>query len=521
MRRFALPNLFRGAAAKTPAPSVCVPARAPAATGAPAESPVSPIATAAAAAATLAAAASSLPRDAHQACAAPCAAEARRFASSGSSSSSSAKEDFYEVLGVSKTASDADIKKAYRKKAMETHPDRPGGSKDTFAKVGEAYEVLSDPQKRQTYDTYGAEAATRQGPGGMGDFGGRSPEDIFADFFRNAGGGNPFAQGGAGGGQQRVRVSDIDTVITVSLEELFTGVTKTIRVNRPTVCTKCSGSGSNKGEAGKKRCASCNGSGREVQQIRMGPGMVQQLVQECRRCNGVGTSIAQEDVCSACRSEGFQVKPADLTVQVPAGVPDGAYLIMRGMAGDVPGAEPGDVNVQVQLRPHPVFRMLGKDLVVVHSCTLSEALLGLELRLTMPDGRTVIATSPASTVLKPNCVLNFPGMGMPSPREGGGASQGNGNLYVVIQLQMPARLTAEQREKLEAILGKPARDTGAPESARVAGKLMTQNFDELQRTKANEWASAEQRGGGRPRSRQGGGGGGGGGGQQGVQCAQQ
>lgn len=438
------------------------------------------------------------------------------------SSTSSSKQDFYEVLGVSKGASEADIKKAYRKKAMETHPDRPNGNKEMFAKVGEAYEVLSDPQKRQVYDQYGAEAATGAGGmggmGGMGGFGGRSAEDIFADFFRSAGGGNPFAGGdGMGGQQRRMRVSDIDTVVTCTLEELYTGVTKTIRVNRPNIYTNCKGSGSKKGADGKKKCVNCNGSGREVQQIRMGPGMVQQLVQECRRCNGTGKTISPEDACGSCRSEGYSMKSEELSIHIPAGIPDGATMVMRGMAGEIPDAEPGDINIQIQMRPHAQFKRLGKDLVVNHTITLSEALLGMELRLTMPDGRTVVATSPANQVLKSNTVLSFPGLGMPGNRESG--STANGNLYINVSVKMPATLTNDQKTKLEEILGAPNRDKGAPENSRVAGKMLTQSWEELSRAKAGEW---ENYGAGAGGGRRGGGGArrGGGGGQQ-AECVQQ
>lgn len=436
------------------------------------------------------------------------------------------KQDFYEVLGVSKTATDAEIKKAYRKKAMETHPDRPGGNKDTFAKVGEAYECLSDASKRQMYDQYGAEAANMGGMGGpggmggMGGFGGRSAEDIFADFFRasGGGGGNPFGGDMGGGQMRRQRVSDIDTVVTCSLEELYTGVTKSIRVNRPSVCTGCKGSGSNKGKEGKKKCVNCNGSGREVQQIRMGPGMVQQLVQECRRCNGTGKTIATEDQCNTCRAEGFQMKSEELSIHIPAGIPDGATLVMRGMAGEIPDADPGDINIQIQMRPHAQFKRMGKDLVVNHTCTLSEALLGMELRLTMPDGRTVVATSPANSVLKANTVLSFPGLGMPSTRETHGS--GNGNLYINVNVKMPATLTNDQKTELEKILGAPSRDKGAPDNSRVAGKMLTQSWEELSRAKAGEWSSGGAGGGnGGGRGRRGGGQGQPGG--QGVECAQQ
>ena len=447
--------------------------------------------------------------------ASPTATWAARWAST---SGATPKKDFYETLGVTKTANESEIKKAYRKKAMDYHPDRPGGNKDKFAALSEAYEVLSDTQKRQVYDQYGAEAATQQGPGGMGGMGGmggRSPEDIFAEFFRSGAGGgmDPFGGGGGGGGQKRMRVADIDTTVTCSLEELFSGTTKTIRVQRPISCATCKGSGSSKGKEGKKTCAQCNGAGREVQQVRMGPGMVQQLVQDCRRCNGTGKTIAAEDVCKTCRSEGYSVKSEEMSIHIPAGVSDGNVMVMRGMAGDIPGAEPGDINVQIQMRPHSVFKRMGKDLIVNHTCSLSEALLGMEVRLTMPDGRTVVAASPENSVLKPNCVISLPGLGMPAAKEQGGGSPGN--LYVVVNVKMPNTLNKEQRAQIEATLGKPSRDAGAPEGSRTPGKLLTQSFEELSRSKANDWAE-RPRGGGN-----GGRGGQRGGPQQGAECVQQ
>lgn len=384
---------------------------------------------------------------------------------------------------------------------MEVHPDRPGGNKEAFAALAEAYEVLSDPQKRQVYDQYGAEAATSNHPGmggfgggGGGGTGGRSPEDIFADFFRQAGGGNPFGDAG-GGGRQRMRVSDIEAVVSCTLEEIYSGVHKSIRMSRPHLCASCKGSGSSKGESGKKKCVNCNGSGREVQQVRMGPGMVQQLVQDCRRCSGQGSTIASEDACRACRTEGYVTKSDDISIAIPAGVPDGAVMVLRGMAGDMPDAEPGDINVRIQVKPHSVFQRMGKDLIVQHTCTLSEALLGMELRLTMPDGRTVVASSPPNQTLKANAVLSFAGLGMPAYR-GNGGSATPGNLYVVISVKMPAVLTNEQKELLEKALGKPSRDAGAPESSRIAGKLMTQSFEDLQKAKSGEWSNASSSSGG-------------------------
>lgn len=402
----------------------------------------------------------------------------------------SKSKDFYEVLGVSKTASAADIKKAYRKRAMETHPDQ-GGDKDEFASVAQAYEVLSSPEKRQVYDQYGAEAATNPGMGGMGGggmggmggFGGRDPSDIFAEFFRQSGG-NPFGGMGGGGGRQMQKVEDVEATLRLTLEEANTGVTKKIRIERPETCGTCRGEGTKDGKA-KSACGKCRGAGRIVQQHTMGPGMVQQVVTQCPACNGAGKTAAPGDQCGDCHGQGFKTKSATVSVTVPKGVHGNNILVMQGEAGTMPNAVPGDLHVHLEIAKHRVFERKGNDLLVQHECTLIEALAGVEKKITLLDGRTIVVKTPAGEVIRDNGVIKVPGEGMATQ------SGGRGDLFVVVKISMPKTLKPEQLAKLEEVLGKPRRESDDAGTTVAKCSVLADTREVLERQKASQWEQTD------------------------------
>lgn len=423
-----------------------------------------------------------------------------RFASSGS-------KDFYKTLGVSKTASKDEIKKAYRKRALETHPDQ-GGKKEEFAEVAEAYEVLSNAEKRQMYDQYGSEGMDQMGgmggPGGMGGFGGRRPEDIFSEFFRQSG------FGGFHGGMQQAGVPPLDVKLRLTLEEIAKGASKTVRVTRPTICGDCRGNGT-KSQQPKPQCSQCHGSGQVIQQHRMGAGMVQQVVSQCPRCGGTGSVAKKDDECPRCHGAGHRNMAQEINLQIPPGVPSGATMVVQGEGGTMPNVPPGDLHVHLEQVEHAVFTRRGADLTATMEITLSEALLGFERPMKMVDGRTVCVKGPDG-VVKHNSVIRLAGEGMPK------AESGKGDLYVFLTVAMPRTLTAEQKAAITTAFGAPAKDANATSGNTVVGKLLRESKEQLLEQKASAWAD-EERGGGR--GQRGGRGSRGGPQQGGVECAQQ
>ncbi|KAG5492718.1 hypothetical protein JKF63_01298 [Porcisia hertigi] len=434
---------------------------------------------------------------------------------------SSGNKDYYKMLGVNRTDDLKEIKKAYRKRALETHPDQ-GGSKEEFAEVAEAYEVLSNPEKRKIYDQYGSEAANMPNMGGaegMGGFGagGRSAEEIFAEFFRSGmGGRGGFGDmfGGGGGRHATPTLQPLEVRTRVTLEDVYKGVTKTMRVNRPKVCSDCNGFGS-KSKTEKPKCTQCNGSGHVVQQHRMGPGMVQQTITECPRCFGTGSVAKPEDQCLKCRGKGYRTVSEDVTIEVPPGVPSNVTLVVRGEGGTIPGAPPADMHLHIEVSPHRVFQRRGNDLIVNKDVTLQEALLGLRMPLKLLDGRTVNVETSAEHILKPDGVIKVTGEGMP------GVSGERGDIYIFTHLKMPNKLTDSQRELIKNAFGTPTSDANASLGNTVKARVMRESREQLEEQRRSLWASQESGGhGGGGSSRRSTGGASAGGAQQ-VECASQ
>ncbi|KAH8613933.1 DnaJ domain [Trypanosoma vivax] len=399
---------------------------------------------------------------------------AMRFSSEG--------KDYYKILGVSQSASPSEIKKAYRKRALETHPDQ-GGNKEDFAEVAEAYECLSNEDRRRVYDQYGSEAASNMNAGGnMGGFGGRTAEDIFAEFFKGG-------MGGFGGETRRgpPQVPPLEVTLNLTLEEVYKGVVKSPRVNRPTICSECRGFGT-KSQKRKPKCAHCDGNGHVVQQHHFGPGMVQQTVTQCPRCNGSGTMAKADDQCSKCRGMGYRTVTQNVSIDVPAGVPPDVTLVVRGEGGTMPEAQPGDLHVHIQVASHETFKRRGNDLLVKKKITLSEALLGFHLTLKMLDGRSICVEAPKEAVLQPSSVLKVPNEGMPD------AHGGRGDLYILTRLKLPRKLTEAQRNAIKQAFGDSKEGSTDTSGKTVTASVMNETVDELESTMASQW-EAQQRGG--------------------------
>ncbi len=343
------------------------------------------------------------------------------------------KADFYEVLGVSKGASGQEIKKAYRKMAMKYHPDRNPGDKQAEAKfkeASEAYEVLSDDQKRAAYDQYGhAGVDPNMGGGGFhAGAGGASFSDIFGDVF-----GDIFG-GGAGGGARSNRGSDLRYTLELDLEEAVRGTSVEIRVPTMVNCETCDGSGAKKGTK-PVSCTTCGGIG----QVRMQQGFFS-VQQTCPSCRGQGKTI--KDPCPDCHGQGRKEKRKTLSVKIPPGVDTGDRIRLagEGEAGAL-GGQAGDLYVQVAVRNHPIFRREGKDLYTEVPISFADAALGGELEVPTLDGRVKLKIPEETQTGK---LFRLRGKGV-TPVRGGNP----GDLLCRVTIETPVNLSKDQKEMLK------------------------------------------------------------------------
>lgn len=350
-------------------------------------------------------------------------------------------EDFYKLLGIEKNATAEEIKKAYRKQAMKYHPDRNPGNKEAeemFKKVSNAYEVLSDPQKRATYDQYGA-AAFEPGGMGMGGAGGgfRDASDIFREFFGGGGGGifDSFFGGGHAAEEEDHRGNDLRFDLEITLEEAASGVEKTIKYRRHTQCRDCHGTGATPGTS-RKTCPTCKGRG----QVVSSNGFFQ-MRRPCPTCHGSGSVV--EKPCRSCGGSGLAVETRTLTKHIPAGVDTGTRLRSSGdgEAGEY-GGEYGDLYLVIHVKPHDLFERDGNDLYCTIPIKFTLAALGGALRVPTLTGSAELKI-PAGT--QNGAVFRMRGMGMPALR-----GNGRGDQYVRIQIDVPKTLSSEQKEKLKA-----------------------------------------------------------------------
>ncbi len=359
-----------------------------------------------------------------------------------------AEEDFYKILGVEKNASAQDIKKAYRKFALKYHPDHNPNDKsaeEMFKKISEAYEILSNEEKRARYDQFGHAAFTQAGgaayssQGGFGGF--QDPFDIFREVFGGGGGGGGAFYDFFGGGSasrsadEPERGSDIRAEIEITLEEATKGASRTIRYNRMVTCPTCNGSGSKNGKSGRKVCSRCKGTG----QVRMSQGFIR-FSEQCPDCGGTGTVI--ENPCDKCGGAGRIKERNEVKIDIPAGVYTGARLRKSG-AGNagVNGGGYGDLYVVIYVAPHERFEREDNNLYTDIKVRFTLAALGGEVEVNTLTSKAVLKI-PAGT--QPNTVLKMKGMGMPNLRGGG-----KGDLFVRINIEVPTKLTDEQRTKLE------------------------------------------------------------------------
>lgn len=348
------------------------------------------------------------------------------------------KRDYYEVMGVDKNASDDDIKKAFRRLAKQYHPDLHPGDKDAEAKfkeVNEAYEVLSNSEKRERYDRFGhagVDPSYGAGAGGAGPFGADIDlGDIFSSFF-----------GGFGGGRQSNpnaprRGTDVEIDLMLSFEEAAKGCKKTINYNCIESCKSCNGSGAASGTS-PRVCPSCNGSG-QVRINKQTPFGVIQTSHQCDKCRGRGKII--EKPCTACSGTGMARNKNSIEITVPAGIDDGQILNVsgRGNAGKNRGPA-GDLHVSVNVRPHPIFERRGDDVWCEIPLTFTQAALGSDVVVPTLDGKVQYTVHEGT---QPNDIFKLKGKGIQHLN-----GRGRGDQYVTVTIEVPKNLSGKQKEIL-------------------------------------------------------------------------
>jgi molecular chaperone DnaJ len=353
-----------------------------------------------------------------------------------------AKRDYYEVLGIQKGASKDDIKKAYRKLAIQYHPDKNPGNKEAeekFKEATEAYEILSDDQKKQAYDQFGF--AGVEGMAGGQDFsqGFRGFEDVFGDFsgifdsfFGSGGGGSRFRGGNSGGARQG---ANLRYDIEIPFKDAVFGSKVEIQYSRNEPCPACSGSGAASG-SGKKVCPTCQGSG----QVRHSQGFFS-VASTCHSCNGEGYII--EHPCKECNGAGTQKKRQKINVTIPAGVENGKRVVIprQGDAGPS-GGSPGDLYVFIRVKPHEYFERQDQDLYCAVPISVTQASLGAEIQVATLDGKTIKVKIPAG--IQNGKLLRIRDEGVP-------ISGRRGNLYIKVIVQIPSKLSRRGRELLEEL----------------------------------------------------------------------
>jgi len=362
-----------------------------------------------------------------------------------------AKRDFYDILGVTRSSSADEIKKAYRNLAIKYHPDKNPGDKEAeekFKEAAEAYEILSSPEKKQRYDQFG-HAGTSAAGGGYG--GHMNMEDIFSQFgdIFGGGGGSPFESFFGGGGQSRggrrvARGTNLRIKVKLTLEEIAKGVEKKIKVNKQVVCNTCDGTGA-KDRSSFHTCNTCGGSGsvRRVTNTILGQ---MQTTSTCPTCNGEGTQITSK--CNTCHGDGVTRGEETISINIPAGVSEGMQLSMSGKGNAAPrGGMPGDLIILIEEIPHETLQREGNNVVYDLHISFIDATLGSSVEVPTIDGKAKIKIEPGTQGGK---ILRLKGKGIPEVN-----SYHRGDQLVYVNIWTPKALSRDERDLLEKLQSSP------------------------------------------------------------------
>ncbi|KAA1478372.1 DnaJ-domain-containing protein [Dentipellis sp. KUC8613] len=341
---------------------------------------------------------------------------------------------FYDLLDVPEDASEADLKKAYRKKALRLHPDK-GGDPELFKEVTHAYEILSDPQKRSVYDARGEAGLSESG--GMG---GMDPQDLFSQLF----GGGGFFGGGPSRNAGPRKSKDLVHRVHVSLEDLYKGKTTKLALTRNVICAKCDGKGGKEGAV--KQCQSCQGRGVKVTLRQMGP-MIQQLQQPCDDCSGTGEIVNNKDKCKTCNGRKVVSEKKMLEVHIDKGMKGGQTIVFHGESDQAPGVTPGDVIIVVEEKPHDRFKRNENNLITEVEIDLLTALGGGQFAIKHLDDRALVVNIVPGEVIKHDALKVIHGQGMPSQRH-----HEPGDLFVKISVEWPDHIDPDKIPLLERVL---------------------------------------------------------------------
>jgi chaperone protein DnaJ len=392
---------------------------------------------------------------------------------------------YYEILEVKPGATDHELKKAYRKLALKYHPDKNPDEGERFKLISQAYEVLSDPKKRQVYDEYGEDGIKGGGDGG----GMHNPMDIFEMFF------------GGGGFRSEKPTKARDTVheLKVSLDKLYTGCTKHLKISRHIVCPKCEGIGGAKGAVTK--CQTCGGRGVEVFNQQIGPGMIQRIQRNCSQCGGEGET--NKDPCKNCKGKKRIRSDENIEVHIEKGMRDGQKLVFYGKGDQQIGLEPGNVIIVLDEEQHPLFTRKGTNLIYNMKISLTEALCGFTRRIETLDKRLLSFTQLPGEVIQHHDLRVVQGEGMP------GQHDHRGDLLIQFQVDFPERLPMKSVEQLRKLLPDGDEIPEEPMMTNVTEQInlipIAENWQEVLQAQERQ----EMRNGG------------GGGGAQAVRCASQ
>lgn len=339
----------------------------------------------------------------------------------------------YDLLGVAPTVSEGDLKKAYRKLALRHHPDK-GGDAEHFKKLSFAYEVLSDKEKRDIYDAHGEEGL--KSGGGGGDF--HDPFDIFNMFFGMGGGRGPRPKEKKG--------KSCVHQLKVSLEEMYSGNSRKLAIQKNVICNKCDGRG---GKTGKvQKCTGCKGTGMKVYLQQLAPGFVSQSQSVCGECSGKGEIIDKKDRCPKCDGKKVTRERKVLEVHIDKGMEDGQKVVLYGEGDQEPGMESGDVVIVLDEQEHEVFKRKGMDLIVRQEIQLVEALCGFEKVIKTLDGRNLVIQQEPGKVIKHGDLKYVPSEGMPQHKN----PFNKGNLIFQFIVNFPSKISGDKVKALESCL---------------------------------------------------------------------